>query len=188
MSAWQQTIDRNLSEPSLVALSLQVRYILDDKFSCLLHQDLGESCSNWERYLAQEGMHSLAPDKPGLYMFVWAPNSLSLQTDSKPLSFRVPIYIGKAEVSLQERFKSEYNSLLREAVPDAFWSAPEETSRKSRLKKYFALTPLEYWCCISEKPEVLPNLEGRLLRLFNPPANKQKKLRAVAPPQKIWRM
>lgn len=186
MSGWQETIDRNLNEPSQVEFSLAVKYVLSDAFTGLLHNDIDASCSKWERYQAREGMYSLTPNKPGLYMFVWAPTSLSLATDQAPLTFRIPIYIGKAEVSLQDRLKSEYNSLLRDAKPEAFWSE-EQATRKTRLLKYFSLTPLEYWCCISETPQVLPNLEGRLLRLFNPPANKQRKLRAIAPPQQIWR-
>jgi len=187
MSEWLQSITRNLNEPSLLEFGFTVSYVQNENFSNLLHQDLDSSCTKWERYSAQVGMHELAPNRPGLYMFVWAPPSLALKTDTASLSFRIPIYIGKAEGSLQERLRSEYNAILREASPDSFWINSPGENRKTRLLRYFSLKPLEYWCCISSNPDLLPNLESRLVRLFNPPGNKQRKLRAIAPSEKIWR-
>jgi hypothetical protein len=189
MLAWEKTIARNRTDPSpVVVLSMPVKYIQDRDFSRVLHEDLDASCSKWEQYTAQEGGHSLAPDKPGLYMFVWTPSSLVLKTDTSPLKFRIPIYIGRTEVSLKERYRSEYNNLIRGAEADLFWSTAEQSCRGTRLRKYFSLEPLEYWCCVVVRPELLRSLETRLLSLFNPPANKQRTLRAVVSQEKIWRL
>jgi hypothetical protein len=100
-------------------------------------------------------------------------------------SFSFVLYVGKAgdgsKGTLKSRYKDEYSSMIG-ASPDIFWSTDEPSNRKERLRYFLSLEPLEYW--FQEFPSNrVGDLETRLIKALNPPANMQGRRRKLKAPE-----
>ena len=112
---------------------------------------------------------------------------MCFKTDGSDLKIMRILYVGKSSASLQERFRSEYKTIIGEANPAYFWK-DENESRRVKLRRLFSLEPIELWFCRihSDESTLIDNLETRLIALTNPPGNQQRKLKPIGEPQKIW--
>ena len=189
MEAWNQLVDRNpntKAEP--VKVELPIHFLLNSRFSGLVKEDLAKYGTNWEKRDVREGMYQTLPDLGGLYLFVWRPVPGLIKTDFGSFDFPTVLYAGKAEISLRNRYKSEYEKHVEEATLEAFWTGTAENEKRiEKLRRFFSLKPLEFWFTVIEERSHIPNLEARLITLLSPPANQQKKLKAAVAATPIWR-
>ena len=189
--SWFQTINRNVGQKPVHKFteSTPIEFVQNEDFYTLLYNDLAAVASPWESYPLGQNVFQLLPEEPGLYMFIWSPNALKFQTDTVPLEVLKILYVGKASVSIKERFRSEYRRILEAASPSYFWEESALESRELRLKRLLSLSPIDIWFCRVSKNNVscIDNLETRLIKLINPPGNVQRKLKPVGLPQAIWR-
>jgi len=180
--SWLQTINRNIGYKPVhkLAETSAVELIQNEQFYSLLLNDLSSAASPWESYPMGANVYQLLPEGPGIYMFVWRPTALSFVTDTNPLSIQKILYLGKASVSLKDRFRNEYRRIIESANPGLFWENDFVESREVRLRRIFSLSPIDLWFCRVADSSV--NL------IINPPGNKQRKLKPVGEPQPIWRI
>jgi hypothetical protein len=152
-----------------------------DKVGCeQLRKDLRSDGQPWEMMMATERAWEAIPDEPGLYAFVWRPWFAFDLANSRRDLHQV-LYVGKAGVDdsqkrtaggLRQRYRS-YVKHLR-SQPDALWSRTEPRTRTQLLDRYLCLQPLEYWYTVIPSYEQVPALEDRLIKMLNPPCNKQR--------------
>jgi hypothetical protein len=189
--SWSQIINRNIGQTPIRGLfeSTPVERVQNVEFYTLLLNDLKSVASPWESYPLGANVFQLLPADPGLYMFVWGPAALTFSTDKDPLCFQKILYIGKASVSLKDRFRSEYRRIIETADPSLFWHDTPAETRQARLQRLLSLEPIDLWFCRipSTKVDLIDNLETRLIELINPPGNFQRKLKPIGAPQPIWR-
>jgi hypothetical protein len=156
--------------------------LLDQAGSEHLREDLRKVGQPWEIMTATERAWEAVPDEPGLYLFVWRPWFAFDVVDTQPCGdLRQVLYVGKAGTddagrrtgsSLRQRYRS-YSKHLR-SDPDVLWSRSEPRTRSELLDRYLCLRPLEYWFTTVERYEHVPVLEDRLIKMLNPPCNRQR--------------
>lgn len=187
---WSHTINRNIGRRPIHKLieTTAVELVQNEQFYSLLSNDLSAVASPWESYPLGANIFQLLPEEPGLYMFVWKPSALRFRTDSNTLYFNKVLYLGKASVSLKDRFRNEYRRIIEAASPELFWDDAGVDSREMRLRRIFSLTPIDIWFCrvAVNNVNLIDNLETRLITLINPPGNIQRKLKPLGTPQPIW--
>lgn len=163
-------LHRGEASPS-ISFSFPLEVWLDDEQLQALTQQLGRHCSEWEWRRATPMLGAQLPKQHGVYMFVWA-SEFTVSSGSLSVAARWVLYVGKAiDTTLSSRYANEYRRYL-DYDPEKLWDAPERT-RAERLGKYFQLRPLEYWFATVEDRARISGMEGRLIRLFNPPLNVQ---------------
>jgi hypothetical protein len=175
--SWQEALARHYPADALsVPFGPSVRLLQDRTFCRVIEDDLRAHASNWEVRIATPGLANQLPDSPGLYMFVWRPNSPSFVKDeNKSFLFSWLLYIGKtgsdgSQNTLKNRYKQEYAAYI-DSDPNCFWNEKLPDNRKSRLKTLLSLSPLEYWYSVIENTEEISKLEERLIKIFRPPGN-----------------
>jgi len=160
-----------------------------DQFGCeQLQADLGSEGHPWEIMTATEHGWEAVPDEPGLYLFVWRPwfafNVANARCDG---DLRQVLYVGKAGADdagnptnggLKQRYRSYVKHLRSE--PDVLWSRSEPRTRTQMLDRYLCLRPMEYWFTVIPRHDQVPQLEDRLIKMLNPPCNKQRVPRITA--------
>lgn len=144
-----------------------------------LGADLAKHCGPWEVLRATPSLWQQLPDYPGLYMFVFA-SGLSLQREPPNFPFNPAwvLYIGRAgcdrsKGTLRSRYKSEYQKYVG-GDPEILWSNKPPESRADRIARCLAIWPLQFWFTVVNDSSTISNLEERLIRLLNPPANHHK--------------
>jgi hypothetical protein len=143
--------------------------------------------ARWERNIATPTLGSSLPTEKGIYMFVWCP-SLTLEFETSPHTFRPSwvLYVGKAGVeggthdTIQHRYQSEYCKYVG-SDPSCLWDEPAVDDRETRLARYLSVRPLEHWFLPLKNTKEISSIERTLIRMFNPPVNRQhgRKLRAT---------
>lgn len=149
---------------------------------------LREGGARWECAPATRTLGDSLPAERGLYMFVWCP-PLTLEMESPRSKYRPSwvLYVGKAGVeggthdTIQQRYVSEYSKYVG-SDPNCLWDKPTTDDRHARLGRYLSLRPLEHWFLPLKNPKEITHLERSLIRIFNPPVNRQHgaRLRAIA--------
>ncbi|WAX78798.1 hypothetical protein [Streptomyces sp. KMM 9044] len=174
------SVIRHRLEPSpAVEIKLGIVPMLDKPAHKVLEDDLNVHASPWERLLAVENLADSLPQEAGLYMFVWRPTFKLAMADNSPSSFHQILYIGQAGGAgqqgntLRNRYR-EYKKYLN-GNPEALWATQPPDTRRGRLTHYLTLRPLEYWFTTIADRSQIENLETRLIDLYNPPANVQKR-------------
>ncbi len=112
-------------------------------------------------------------------MFVWRP-LLTLEIDNPPQTFRPSwvLYVGKAgeeggtHDTIQHRYVSEYSKYVGKD-PSCLWENSSLDDRHARLGKYLSVRPLEYWFLLMESPRDIIHFERSLIKILNPPVNRQ---------------
>jgi len=111
-------------------------------------------------------------------MFVLTPG-LRLKMAYPEMEMTLPraLYVGKAGSSsgsgtLRARYRTEYKDYVC-CDPDRLWDESPTLDRKSVLKKYLNLWPLQYWYLEVAERETISRLETGLIKLLNPPLNWQ---------------
>lgn len=154
-----------------------------DQASCRqLCDDLRNAGQPWEILTATEQAWEAIPDEPGLYMFVWRPwFALDVANARSHGELRQVLYVGKAGADdagdrtkggLKQRYRTYVKHLRSD--PDALWSRTEPHTRAELLDRYLCLRPLEYWFTVIPQYEHVPMLEDRLIKMLNPPCNRQR--------------
>ena len=151
--------------------------------SKVLH-DIG---AKWERALATPTLGESLPNERGIYMFVWCPK-LVLEFDGPPHRFQPTwvLYVGKAGIeggthdTIRQRYVSEYAQYVG-GDPGCLWDVPTADDRHARLSRYLSVRPLEHWSLPLKNVKEITNIERNLIRILNPPVNRQHgaKLRAT---------
>jgi len=141
----------------------------------------------WERVAATPTLGDSLPDERGLYMFVWCPK-LTLEFDGPPHRYQPSwvLYVGKAGVeggthdTIRQRYVSEYSKHVGRD-PNCLWDTQTTDNREARLSRYLSVRPLEYWHLVLPTVKDIEHLERTLIKIFNPPLNRQHgaKLRAT---------
>jgi hypothetical protein len=171
-------------EPYSFELTRPNRLQLDQQYARRLAQDLSSLGVQWESRLAHASIRSELPDEPGLYMFVWRPFCELTRAESG-LGERFPIvlYVGRAggtglRTTLRARFTSGYESYLG-GHPREMWAKSPPGSREERLRACLTLRPLEYWWMAIPRSneDQIQGLETRLIKVFDPPLNSDKRYR-----------
>ncbi len=156
--------------------------LLDQQGSQLLQEDLRANSHPWEVLTATEHAWEVIPEQPGLYVFVWRPwFSFDIAENRKPGDVAQVLYVGKAGADDQGRpsggnLRQRYRSYLKhmKADPSDLWGRTEPRTRLQSLDRYLALRPLEYWFTVVPDHQHVPQLEDRLIKMLNPPCNKQR--------------
>lgn len=175
------TRHRDFASPVLTVDWALLR-LLDQQGSQILQDDLRENGQPWEVLAATEHAWEAIPEQPGLYVFVWRPwFSFDIAEQQRPGDLTQVLYVGKAGASDQGQpssgnLRQRYRSYLKHlrAEPGELWSRTEPRTRTQLLDRYLALRPLEYWFTVVPDPQHVPTLEDRLIKLLNPPCNKQR--------------
>lgn len=179
----EQAVRRSLARhidgpPASLDLVLPVDRHMNHDLCDGLKADLTLHCSPWEVMRATPTLWQQLPNSPGLYMFVFA-SALSIQREAPAHPFRPAwvLYVGRAgcdksKGTLRSRYKSEYHKYV-EADPEILWSRNPAQNRAERVARCLAVWPLQFWFTVVENAQVIPDLEERLIRLLNPPANHQ---------------
>jgi len=147
-------------------------------------RDLGVK---WERAQATATLGDSLPDERGLYMFVWCPK-LTLEFEGPPHKYQPTwvLYVGKAGIeggthdTIKHRYVSEYSKHVG-SNPNGLWDASDGDDRQARLNRYLSVRPLEHWHLVLSTVKDIDHLERTLIKIFNPPVNRQHgaKLRAT---------
>jgi hypothetical protein len=154
-----------------------------DRGSCQqLQVDLQAEGEPWEVMTATERTWEAVPAESGLYMFVWRPwFTFDVAERRRPGDLGQVLYIGKAGAddngqptsgNLRLRYRDYLKHLRND--PDVLWSRTEPHTRPQLLDRYLTLRPLEYWFTVVPRHSEVPLLEDRLIKLLNPPCNKQR--------------
>lgn len=153
--------------------------LVNKKYCEKLSEKLISNCNGkWEKTVATPGLGDSLPDKPGIYMFVWR-LFFPFVFDEYTSNINLILYIGKAGTtdgngSLKSRYKNEYSKFVKTNA-EKIWENCQLKSRKDRLSKFLNLYELEYWFAVMDNCANLNDIcdiEDRLIKLFNPPANK----------------
>lgn len=162
--------------------------LLDESGCRQLQSDLAAEGGAWEVLTATEHAWEAVPDQPGLYLFVWNPwFALDLADATRRGDLRQVLYVGKAGADdagtptsggLRQRYRS-YVKHLRSS-PDSLWSRTEPRTRTQLLDRYLCLRPLEFWFTAIPSHAEVPLLEDRLIKILNPPCNRQRAPRITA--------
>jgi hypothetical protein len=140
---------------------------------------LQECNGKWEKLSATQNLYSSIPDKPGLYMFVWK-ICFPFEFDSATTFVRLILYIGKAgeadgKGTIRSRYKTEYSRIVSSDA-EKLWTSVDMSTRSGRLQKFLNLYELEYWFLVMDNCTEMSKigiLEDKLIKLFNPPANRK---------------
>lgn len=144
---------------------------LDDEHMAALGDHICKHGSGWEKRKATKTLGGQLPPEHGVYMFVWAP-AFDIHAESTTLGSRRVLYIGKTDrTTFRSRYISEYRNYITDE-PEKLWDT-NETSRKARLAKYLQVRPLEFWFTSIDSNDEIARIESKLIRIFNPPLNKQ---------------
>lgn len=135
--------------------------------------------TRWECRSATAALAESLPAIRGLYMFVWCPR-LSLEIESPRSAFcpKWVVYVGKAggeggtHDTIRDRYRSEYSRYVG-SDPKSLWRSPSKDDRSERLARFLSLRPLEYWFLEIKQAEEIPHLERALIKILNPPVNRQ---------------
>ena len=138
-----------------------------------------DQCARWKTEKVSNGLYRSLPDSPGIYMFVWSP-PIQFKFEDEFERLRHILYVGKAEKSLQDRFKQEYKNYFNDRF-ELLWTE-EPKNRTGRLEKYFQLRPLFYWYSEVKDLDTINYLESRLIEILSPPLNVQRPKGKVKPP------
>lgn len=178
---------RDASSPVL-GVDWALLRLLDQVGSEQLCEDLRNAGQPWEIMTATERAWEAIPDEPGLYLFVWRPwFAFDVAYAQRDGELRQVLYVGKAGADdagnrtsggLKQRYRSYVKHLRTE--PDALWSRTEPRTRVQMLDRYLCLRPMEYWFKVIPRHEQVPMLEDRLIKMLNPPCNRQRVPRIVA--------
>lgn len=174
-------------EPQALHFLPSVSHLIDIVHCEAISKLLREGGARWERAMATPTLGDSLPAERGLYMFVWCPQ-LTLEIEN-PRSKFCPswvLYVGKAGVeggthdTIQHRYVSEYSKYVG-SDPSSLWDTPAADDRHARLGRYLSLRPLEHWFLPLKNPKDISHLERNLIRILNPPVNRQHgaKLRAT---------
>ena len=168
--------------------------LLDEVGSQQLHGDLRAAGQPWEILGATEHAWEMVPEMPGLYLFVWRPwFSFDVAEGRRPGELMQVLYVGKAGADdrgqrstgdLRQRYRSYLKHLRGD--PDELWVPDEPRTRLQLLDRYLKLRPLEFWYTVVADHRHVPLLEDRLMKMLNPPCNRQRTPRLTArlgPPQ-----
>lgn len=173
------------AESPVLTVDWALLRLLDEAGSRHLQADLRTSGQPWEVVMAEEHAWEMVPEESGLYMFVWRPwFTFDVADNRRTGDLSQVLYVGKAGADdrgqptashLRERCRS-YRKHLRGA-PANLWSRSEVRTRPQLLDRYLPLRPLEFWFMVVPEISEIPLLEDRLIKLLNPPCNKQRKPR-----------
>lgn len=163
-------------KPLLLSCDFHIDRLLDDDVCQTLTADLrGLVPSGFEVRVATRNLARMLPNSRGLYLFVWAPPVMinSGRPDTPHLDTRIVLYVGEAGAgssggTLRSRYRSEYAECVG-GNPENLWQHGND--RKSRLKQWLSLSPLEYWFAEIEDRSRISELETRMISLLNPPLN-----------------
>ena len=130
--------------------------------------------AEWEAHMATPELGRHLPHAPGLYMFVWRPPFRARLGSGGMASFRRVLYVGRAGGpgsgnTLRGRYRG-YTALLADGAAEADWPK----ARDRRLAALFRLRHLRYWCAPVSDETALPDMEKRLIELFDPPGNHER--------------
>jgi hypothetical protein len=152
--------------------------LLDAAFCKEISRQLAEGDRRWEIHRATSDLWQQIPDRPGLYMFVLAPNLLLRQAHpEREIAIPQTLYVGRAgsasgSGTLRARYKSEYRHYVA-SDPERLWEESAESDRKATLRKYLNVAPLQYWYIEVANRDYIKGLEAALIKLLNPPLNIQ---------------
>ena len=154
--------------------------LLLDRARCRMIQMLIEKASqgSWEVLPATSASVASVPPSPGVYMFVWHPTLTFCRSDPHAdQTLRFILYVGKtggstSKATLKSRFK-DYRQYFGSS-PESLWSGAALTNRRSRLRCFLSLEPLEYWFLACNSTSHIDEIEARLQSVLNPPINKKR--------------
>ena len=162
----------------MLSVDLALQRLLDTSDCRALQDTLTAVGGSWEAHTASERLYENLPSQPGVYMFVWRP-PFYFDVDAGRRSFDLTqvLYVGRAggtsQNTLRERYK-DYRKYLR-GDPAQLWEDGEPLTRPARLTRYLTLRPLEYWFMVIDQPGEVDSAEERLIRILNPPLNKDRR-------------
>ena len=174
-------------EPQALHFLPSVSRLIDIDHCEAISKMLHNVGARWERSAATATLGDSLPEERGLYMFVWCPKlTLEIENPNGTFSPSWVLYVGKAGVeggtqdTIKHRYVSEYSRYVS-GDPSCLWEQASVDDRHSRLGRYLALRPIEYWFLPLSKPAEISHLERNLIRILNPPVNRQHgaKLRAT---------
>lgn len=162
--------------------------LLDQAGCEQLSDDLRADGQPWEIMTVTDQAWQAVPDDPGLYLFVWRPwFAFDVANAQRHGDLRQVLYVGKAGVDdagnrTNGGLKQRYRDYIRHfrSEPDALWSRTAPRTRGQLLDRYLCLRPLEYWFTVIPRHENVPMLEDRLIKILNPPCNRQRVPKIVA--------
>lgn len=115
----------------------------------------------WRRTVLDLGHCTAVPSTPGVYAIEFpAPIQLGACREGSRAPIRAPIYIGKSQTSILDRFRSHVGSDPQELIA---------------LARKLPRPPQEPWIFIWAEirgANTITNLETALIDCFNPPCNK----------------
>ena len=152
--------------------------LLDAALCKEISQQLAEGDRRWEIHRATSDLWQQIPDRPGLYMFVFAPLLFLRQAHpEREVTIPQTLYVGRAgsasgSGTLRARYKTEYRNYVA-CDPERLWEENPDADRKATLRKYLNVSPLQYWYLEVENRDYIKGLESALIKLLNPPLNIQ---------------
>ena len=169
--------NRNVRSPAL-PFYVPIDSNIDADYCGAAIEEMQACTSGWHKIPVTSNMVTYIPDKPGLYMFVWR-SCLKLNgvADGQDQYFDWCLYVGKAETSLQSRFKGEYKAHT-EGVSDDLWKT-KLVRRSEKLQAYLTLRPLYYLYTTTIEIDKISELESKLIDILSPPLNDVGKIRAT---------
>jgi hypothetical protein len=178
MELSQALIKYQYEEPQELAFKLLPNRLVNKLYCESLSDDLVNAFgNNWERLIATKELAARLPELPGIYMFIWKP-FFNFKFDDDRTSLNYIVYIGKAggaynNSTLRTRYKAEYSKIVKSNA-EHIWNCSDLKTRSDRLNKYLNLFELEYWYLVMGKnnSNVIEKFENKLIKLFNPPANR----------------
>jgi len=178
----QATILRRKHDAMQPLLSvLSVAELVDHSFCRSMSEELSLGQRSWEVRKATPDLWQQLPETPGLYMFVFIPClKLRMASPERLLSIPYALYVGCAGCegsgTLRSRYQTEYRRYVTQD-PEYLWDIQNARDRKTLLKKFLNLYPLEYWYLEVQERETIKRLETQLIKVLNPPLNSQGKVR-----------
>jgi hypothetical protein len=176
----RDTLARHRDHPAIsLPFSLPINWMLDADLGDALSKDLSVEGGSWETRRATLDLK--VPAECGLYMFVYRSHlKLNLAHGGGHQATWV-LYVGRAgspdsEKTLRDRYKGEYCKYIG-GNPENLWSSEPANNRARLLQRYLSIWPLEYWYLTVQDRNKIPDLEGRLIKLFSPPLNRNGHLR-----------
>ncbi len=171
-------LDRHIDDdPPRLDFSVPIDRLIDIDHCETLSTDIQQAAPDgWEVVKATKSAWRMIPASPGLYMFVWHPTlGLKVAASGHRKTFPYVLYVGKAgdgrnRSNLKARYKTEYAHLVA-SDPEILWDGNPANTRESRLRRYLALRPLQFWYCAIDDGSVIANLERRIFSVISPPLN-----------------
>ena len=178
----RQVLAKYRANPSVgLSFELPIYFQMDQDVCQVLTDEVYKHGAQWEVRTATPNLYQQIPACCGIYMFLFQSNFKFELANQLAFSPAWILYIGRAgsansKSTLKDRYKGEYCRYIGES-PEVLWNDTIPRNRKELLAKYLTIYPLQYWYSIIEDRSKIEFIEDRLIKLLNPPLNRQNRLK-----------